>query len=242
MAFNQRFTGEGLVVKVVPTGGSEITITGDYTAFGYSLKDDNVDVTAGNERNKEKLATKQDMTFTLTAFGGDDDTWNAFLSSVTGVMTVMRHGETVGLEYFSFNYLREGFDPSTGTDKAEEISISGSRSGEMIADFGSVQGAVRHLVFTSQPSNTATTTKIADVKVSIEDPSNAVVTFEESDVITISVTGATTALTGTVTARVIHGVASFPGLIVTGTHSGSTLTATSSKGYTSATSTSFNVT
>lgn len=240
MAFSDRFTGEGLVVKAVPTGGSELTLSTDYTAFSFSRKIDNVDVTAGNEQDKEKLVTKNDLSWSLDVFGGDDTTWDAFTTVKTGVMTVYRHGIANGLEYFSFNYVLEGADTATGTDKAETLTCSGSRSGSMVLDFGSVQGAVRHLVFTVQPGNTASGAKIASVEVKIEDPSNVVVGVEQSDVITITCTGSVAS--GVLTARVINGVAEFPGVVVTGTHSGATLTATSASGYTAATSSTFNVT
>ena len=241
MAFSDRFTGEGLVVKVTPTGGGEITVTDDMTSFGYSIKYDNEDVTAGNSEEKENLPTKSAMTFSLDVFGGDDDTWNAVIAARTGSMVVMRKGEGNGLPVFEFNYVLDGFDPKLGTDKAEEITITGSRTGAMVQDFDSVQGAIRHLVFTTQPTNTASTDKIASVVVSIEDASNAVVTTEQSDVITITKTGASVA-SGVLSVRVINGVASFPGIVMTGTATGETLTATSSKGYTSATSNTFNVT
>jgi hypothetical protein len=193
MAFSDRFTGEDLVVTATPTGGSELDLSGDYTSFDYSLKFDNVDVTAGNEEDREMLPTKAGMTWSLKAFGGDADVWDDFKTVRTGVLVVRPQGTANGLPEFSFNYVLDGFDESTGTDKADELSISGTRSGSNILDFGSVQGAIRHLVFTTQPTNTSTTTRIADVVVSIEDPSNAVVTTEQSDIITITKTGASVA-------------------------------------------------
>lgn len=243
MAFTDRYTGENLKIRMTPTGGSEYVITGDYTAFSHGFTQDNVDVTAGNAQAKAKLQTKNDLSWSIDVFDGDIATWNSIvgLSVATGVINVRPHGDGTGLEEFTFSYIIEKGDRATGTDKAATLTMSGSRSGAMTLPFGSVQGAIRHLVFTTQPTNTVSTNKIASVIVSVEDPSNAVVTTENSDVITITKTGASVA-SGVLIVRVINGVASFPGIVMTGVATGETLTATSSAGYTLATSSTFNVT
>lgn len=236
-----RFTGEDLVILVTPTGGSELTLNTHYSAFSFGGKIDNVDVTAGNEVEKFKLVTKEDMTWSIDVWEGDFDTWDEFTTVKTGVMVVRPLGTGDGLPEFSFNYILEGHDHATGTDKAATLTCSGSRVGAMIIDFGGVQGAVRHLAFTTQPTNTASAAKIASVIVTVRDPSNATVTTDNSTVITLDDDG-TTVASGVLSVRVINGVASFPGIVVTGTHTGSTLVATNDKGYTGATSSTFNVT
>lgn len=241
MAYTDRYVGELLKIRMTPTGGSELVVTADYTAFSHNFTQDTVDVTAGNQKEKEKLLSKEDLAWSLDVFDGDADTWNTILAAGTGVMNIRIKGDGAGLEEIEFNYIIEKGDRATGTDKAATLTMSGSRNGAMISDFGTLQGAIRHLVFTTQPSNTATTTKIASVIVSIEDASNVVVAAEQSDVITITKTGASVA-SGVLVVRVINGVASFPGIVMTGTATGETLTATSSKGYTLATSSTFNVT
>lgn len=240
MAEAQRFTGEKLVVKAVPTGGSELTLSGDFTAFSTDVKQDTVDTSAGNQKEKTELPTLEGMSWSLTAFNGDFDTWTAFRTVATGVMTIYPQGIGDGLPYSSFNYVTTGRSNPTGNSKADELTISGDRTGAMIVDWDTAQGAIRHLVFTVQPTDTASASKIASVEVSVENATPAVVTVEQSDVITITATGTTPS--GVLSARVINGVAKFPGIVVTGTHTGATLTATSAAGYTSATSSTFDVT
>lgn len=230
MAFTDRFTGEGLVIKVTPTGGSLITISDDYSSFGYNRQFDNEDVTAGNSEDREFLKTKKGMTFSLDIFGGDDDTWNAVFEARTGVMEVYRHGVGTGEEYFSFNYVLDGADASLGTDKSEEITLTGTKSGAMVADFGSVQGGVPHLTFSTAPVNTASDEIIggtAGVVVSVLDAANAVMTNDNSTLVTIAIASGTGALDGIKVVRVVAGVARFGNLSITETGA-FTLTATAS--------------
>lgn len=242
MAFDNRFTGEGLVIEVTPTGGSLITVSDDFTSFAWSQKFNNVNVTAGNEEAESSLPTTKSMTWSLDIYGGDDDMLEDLLSARTGLMAVYRHGQGSGLEYFDFNYVLDGFDPTLKNDGAEEITITGTRSGDMVHDFNSVQGTIRHLVFTTQPTDTASGDKIASVVVSIEDASNAVVTSEQSDVITLSKTSdGDSVLTGVLSVRVINGVASFPGVVATGADTGNKIHAASAKGYTAADSSTYTV-
>lgn len=242
MSFPQRYTGEGLVILATPTGGAELTLSNDFTSFSHSFSVDNVDATAGNEREKSKLTTKEDLSWSLDVFDGDSDTWNALLATPTGYMEVYPHGVDGSSEYIGFNYVLEKGDRATGTDKAATLTASGSRSGAMVVDFGTAQGAVRHLVFTTQPTTTVSGAKIASVVVSVENASNAVITADESTVITLSKTNDGDAvLTGVLVVRVIHGVASFPGVIATTADTGNKIHAVSDKGYTAADSSAYTV-
>lgn len=241
MAYSDRYVGEALKVRVTPTGGSELLVTDDYTAFSHNFTQDTVDVTAGNRKEKEKLLTKEDLAWSLDVFDGDADTWNAILAAGTGVMNVRIKGDGSGLEEIEFNYIIEKGDRATGTDKAATLTMSGSRNGAMIKDFGTLQGAIRHLVFTTQPAATATGGKIPSVVVKVEDATPAVVATEQSDIITISVASGSSVASGVLSVRVINGVASFGGIIMTGAQVGETLLATSAAGYTSATSSAFTI-
>lgn len=137
MAFADRYTGEALVIKALPTGGSEITITADYTAFSYTLTTDNVDVTAGSEYERSALETKEGMTWSIDVFDGNNAIWDAFTKGAkTGNMCVYERGVGTGLPCFSFNYLIDSADHSTGTDQASTLTVSGIRVGAMVTDFG----------------------------------------------------------------------------------------------------------
>jgi len=105
-------------------------------------------------------------------------------------------------------------------------------------------GAPAKLAFTTQPSNTAAGSSITPSPVvSIEDAGGNVVTTA-SDTITVAIgtnPGSST-LSGTTVQGTTNGAATFSGLSLNKSGTGYTLTATSTNGYTSATSTTFNIT
>jgi hypothetical protein len=243
MAYANRYTGEELVVKATPTGGAELTLTGDYTSFSWDETMDNAEVTAGNEEDKSHLPTKKGMSWELTAFAGDYDTWNDFRAVRTGVMTVYPKGEANALPYFSFPYVLSGINNSTATDAAEEQTISGERNGSMVVDFDGVQGAIPHLHFQVEPVNTAADA-IIPVTVYVRDATNTLIATDQTTLVTIAIgtnPPGTGVLSGIVSVRVINGVAQFGNLSIDDAGSGYTLVA-SAPGRTSDTSTTFNIT
>jgi len=98
------------------------------------------------------------------------------------------------------------------------------------------------LIFTSEPSNAATSASLGSIAVTVEDASGNTITSSTAS-ITLTIgnnAGPGAVLSGTATASAVSGVATFPGLSINLAGTGYTLTA-SSASLTGATSSAFNL-
>ena len=121
---------------------------------------------------------------------------------------------------------------------ATSSGLTGATSGAF-----SVAGVATHLVFGTQPSNTASNALISPVvTVMIEDAGNQLVTTSSASVtLAIGTNPAGGSLTGTTTVSAVNGVATFSSLSINNAGVGYTLSAASS-GLTGATSAAFSIT
>ncbi len=139
MAAADRATGTDLVVKFTPSGGSQVTITGDQTKFSTTRKLDTVDVTAGNEKNRFFKPTIEGLDFTLNIFDANQSYKIYLLPRLEGLLQIYQLGVGTGKPVVSFNALLTGYDEDFPFDGALEITITGNRQGAMIAEVGTVQ-------------------------------------------------------------------------------------------------------
>lgn len=139
MAASDRLTGTDLVIKFTPTGGSVLTISGDYTKFSTSRKLDTVDVTAGNEKQRYFKPTIESFDFTLNIFDAVQSYNVSILPRTEGLLQIYSKGVGSGKPIIEFNALFTGYDEDFPFDGALEINITGVRQGAMVSEVGTVQ-------------------------------------------------------------------------------------------------------
>ena len=155
-------------------------------------------------------------------------------------------------------------DNSDGTYTATVTAPTETGSGVFVATIGGspvqsgtgsqtqstinyIAGTASKLAFTGQPSNTTAGANISPaITVAVEDASGNVITTDNATQVTLAITSGTgttgAVLSGTKTVTVAAGVATFSTLNINLVGTGYTLTATSSPSYTTATSSTFNIT
>lgn len=139
MAPADRLTGSDLVVKFTPSGGSELTITGDQTSFSFDRSLDTVDVTAGNEKERYFKPTIEGMEWSLMIFDANQSYQVNILPRKEGLMKVMKQGVGSGKPIIAFNTLINSYTEDFPFDGALEIELGGVRQGAMVNEIGSVQ-------------------------------------------------------------------------------------------------------
>lgn len=138
MAYANRYTGRDLVVEFTPSGGSLVTLNGDFTSFSMDRKADTVDVTAGNQQSRQFLNTLDSLDWSLSIFGGDETTLAAILEGTNGLLTVYPQGKIAAKPIRSFNAIVTSVQETIPFDGAVEVEIGGMRTGNMIKDVGDV--------------------------------------------------------------------------------------------------------
>lgn len=139
MAASDRRIGTAMVVTFTPDGGTARTLSADFTAFNFDRSIDTVDVTAGNETSRYFKGTIEGMEWGLTLFDASQTYKDDLVPGTIGVLNIKPVGAGTGLEEIEFNTLLTGYSEDLPFDGALEIELSGTRIGDMVKDFGSVQ-------------------------------------------------------------------------------------------------------
>lgn len=140
MAAVDRIVGSNMVITWTPDGGSAVQLEGDFTEFSADRSLDTVDVTAGNETSRYHKGTVEGLEFSITIFDANQTYKDDILPGVVGVLNVKPEGTGAGLPEFEMNALFTGYNESFPFDGALEIELSGMRLGDMVIEYGSVQG------------------------------------------------------------------------------------------------------
>lgn len=143
MAISDRYLGRDLVVEFLPTGGvigsDEVVLSGSFTSFSMDRSSDMADVTAGNETSRSHLPTIESLTFQVTFI---DEVQLADYAEIkprsTGRLYVYPQGKTSSKPMLAFDCIIESFNHSFPFDDKVEIDVSGTRTGAMVNDIGSV--------------------------------------------------------------------------------------------------------
>ncbi len=139
MAAANRYKGNNVVILWTPSGGSEVAIQGDYTEISFDNSADTTEAAAGNEVSRYPVTTLIGLDFTLNIFDATQSYLADLLPGSTGKLEVRPQGTGSGLPKFSFNAVITGYNITIPFDDLVDIEITGSRQGDMIDNFGSVQ-------------------------------------------------------------------------------------------------------
>lgn len=141
MAASDRNIGTNVVLLWTPEGGSEVTLSADFTAFSMNRSVDTVDVTAGNETARYHKATIEDMDISITLYDANQSFKADLLPFTTGTLVVQQEGAGAGLPELELEMLITGYNESMPFDDAIEIEVTGKRLGAMTSDIGTTQSA-----------------------------------------------------------------------------------------------------
>lgn len=143
MAISDRYVGKDLTVHFLPTGGvvgtDEVVLSGSFSSFSMDRSADMADITAGNETSRSHLPTIESLTFQIAFI---DEVQLADYAEIkprsTGRLYVYPQGKTAGKPMLVFDCIIESFNHSFPFDDKVEIDLSGTRTGAMVSDIGSV--------------------------------------------------------------------------------------------------------
>lgn len=133
--------GNGFVAQWIYSGGT-VTLSGDYTTFDVSRSIDLIDVTAGNDQDKNFIAGIKDgdasLTFYDTTGTGGSALLAALAEGTAGTLLYAPLGTATGKPKRGFPAISKGCKEKYPYDKAVEISTDFQKSGAILFDYNAV--------------------------------------------------------------------------------------------------------